>query len=138
MFISVCAYVDCKSTCLSICKYVLFFCLHVRQFPVTISGKCLYCFCKFDFVTQYSFPSIITYCVLFIFSSIHWGRIWYIEFERHGLTLSVRCMGKRFKGSTHYFVLFFAKVELLFLSVLSYPQRSPLVLTPHFSINERA
>ena len=42
----------------------------------------------------------------FIYSSVHWGRIQDIEFERHGLPLPVLCVGKPFKVSTNYFVLF--------------------------------
>ena len=42
----------------------------------------------------------------FILSSVHWGRIQDIEFERHGLPLPVRCMGKPFKVSINYFDLF--------------------------------
>ena len=74
------------SLLVSIGKYVLsFFCLNICQFlsltlfvclmfvclfacysaPVIIFGKCLYCCCKFDFVTKSSFSSIITHCVLF-------------------------------------------------------------------------
>ena len=42
----------------------------------------------------------------FILSSVHWGRIQDIEFERHGLPLPVRYMGKPFKVSINYFDLF--------------------------------
>ena len=39
----------------------------------------------------------------FILSSVHWGRIQDIEFERHGLPLPVRCMGQPFKVRINYF-----------------------------------
>ena len=42
----------------------------------------------------------------FIFSSIYWGRIPDIEFERHGLPLLGRCLSKPFKVSTNCLVLF--------------------------------
>ena len=42
----------------------------------------------------------------FIFLSVYWGRIRYIEFERHGIPRTVCCMGKLFKLSTNYFVIF--------------------------------
>ena len=61
---------------------------------------------SYDFVTQQLFSSTISIIFYFIFSSINWGRIQEIEFEQHGLLLPVHCMGKLFKVSTNYFVLF--------------------------------
>ena len=69
-------------------------------------AKCLYYYCQFWFCDT-TVIFINHHPSFFIsFSSIHWGRIQDIEFERHGLPLPVRCMGKPFKVSTHYFVLF--------------------------------
>ena len=121
VFTSLCASVNYKSACVSICKYVfLLFCLNFPVFcvsdsvvfvslfvclfgcysaPFIIFSECLYCCYQFNFVTQ----SIVFY---FIFSSIHWGRIRYIEFEWHYLPLPFCCMSKPFKGSTYLFVLF--------------------------------
>ena len=105
-------------------SFGLFYCLLLLfgscPAPVNISGKCLYCCCKFDFVTQSSFSSIITHLVLFHIFIHPLGRIRYIEFELHGLRLPVHFMGKPSNVSTHYFVFFcFAKCNLLFLSVLT-------------------
>ena len=84
----------------------LFICLFdYYPVPAIIFAKCLYCYFKIWFCN-----------IIFIFIShhhhllfhffIHWGRIRDTEFERHGLPLPVRCMGKPFKISTHYFVPF--------------------------------
>ena len=43
--------------------------------------------------------------ILYIYC-IYWGRIRYIEFERHGLPLPIYCMGMPFKVSTHYLIFF--------------------------------
>ena len=123
MFTSLCAYVHCKSASVSISRYVfLFFYLNVHQFkcslslfvclfgcypaPVIIIAKCLCCYCKFDFVTQSSFSSIIIHHVLFrLFirplgqNPRHWVRAAWS-------TLTLRCMDNSFKVSTYYFVLF--------------------------------
>ena len=87
--------------------------------PLIIFGKCLYSYCQFwccgttvIFINHH--PPFFC-CFFFIFSSAHWGRIQDIQFERHGLPLPVRCMGKPFKVSTNYFCV--AKGNLLFLSV---------------------
>ena len=72
---------------------------------------------SFDVVIIPLFSSIITHYCFFYYPalSVHWGRIQDIQFERHGLLLPVRCMGKPFKVSTNYFCV--AKGSLLFLSV---------------------
>ena len=87
--------------------------------PLIVFGKCLYSYCQFRccgttaiFINHH--PSFLCF-LFFIFSSAHWGRIQDIQFERHGLPLPVRCMGKSFKVSTNYFCV--AKGNLLFLSV---------------------
>ena len=95
----------------------LFVCLFgCYSAPLIIFGKCLDCYCQFRccdttviFINHH--PSLF----FFIFSSVHWGRIQDIQFERHGLLLPVRCMGKPFKVSTNYFCV--AKGSLLLLSV---------------------
>ena len=70
-----------------------------------IFDKCLYCCCQF----RYCDTTVIfinhhpPFFFFFIFSSVHWLRILYIKFERDGLPLPVRCMGKPFKVSTNCF-----------------------------------
>ena len=59
-----------------------------------------------DFVTQFLFSSIITHQHLFHFFFFPLGRIQEIEFERHGLPLTIRCIGDPFNISTYYLVLF--------------------------------
>ena len=77
----VCLFV-CLAATLVLSLYVL------NVFTVIIS---------FDFLIQPLSSSPIIFN--FIFSSVHWGRTQDIQFERHGLPLPVRCMGKPLKVS---------------------------------------
>ena len=126
-----------KSVCASICKYVFFFlyvsylnfcqflCLWVCLFVclTTILLRWLYLLSIFTVLilwyNRYFHQSspIIFY---FIFSSVRWGRIQDIEFERYGLALPVRCMGTPFKVSINYFVLFILQ-RVVSVCFLSYP-----------------
>ena len=87
--------------------------------PLIIFAECLDSHCQFrccgTTIIFINHHSSIFLLLFFIFSSAHWGRIQDIQFERHGLPLPVRCMGKPFKVSTNYFCV--PKGNLLFLSV---------------------
>ena len=93
MFLSFCV---SESVCLFVClAATLLRSLYLLSvFTVIVS---------FDFVTQPLFSSIITHHFLFHFFIRPLGDI---EFERYFLPLAVRCVGKPFKVSTNYFVLF--------------------------------
>ena len=106
----------CQFLCLWVCLLVyLPATLHHSLYLVSVFTR----IASFDVAVQPLFSLIITHLFFllffFIFSSAHWGRIQDIQFERHGLPLTVCCMGKPFKVSTNYFCV--AKGNLLFLSV---------------------
>ena len=120
MFTSLCALQVCLCVYLLVCLFVflpkcspvsvsssLFFvCLFgCYSAPDIVFGKCLYCFCKFDFVTQSSFSSIITDRVLFHFFIGPLGGEFDV-FKRHVLSLLGCCMSNPFKVSIDYIVLF--------------------------------
>ena len=97
--------------------------------PVSIFGKCVTVVVSLILLCNLFNHQSSPILFYFIFSSIHWGRILYTEFKQHGLPLPIHCKGEPFKVSTQLFCPFCcAKCNLLFLSVLSYPQQPPLVL----------
>ena len=58
-------------------------------------ANCLYCYCQFWFCdTVIIFINHHPSFSVSFFLFVHWGRIKDIEFERHVLLLTVRCMGK--------------------------------------------
>ena len=99
----------CVSFCVS--EYV-----HLFVWLLPCSGHCIIftVIVSFDFVIQPLFSSIIIHYFLFHFFIRSLGENFFyfiffqdIEFERHGLPLPVRCMGKSFKVSIYYFVFLF-------------------------------
>ena len=103
-FCSICMFstymVLCLWACLSVC---LFGCYPV---PVIKFANFFTVIVSFDFVTQSLFSSITTHHFLFHVFIRPLGNI---EFQWHCVPLPDRCMGKLFKVSTNYFVLFVLK-----------------------------
>ena len=113
-----CLFVSVVFVFLPVCLLVsvflsLFICFFgCYSVPVIIFAKWLYCYFKFWF---FIFISHHLSSFTSFFSFIHWWRIRDTEFDRHGLRLPVRFMGKLFKVSTHHFVIFvFQRVTFYF------------------------
>ena len=103
----------CLSVSVSLC---LFVCLFVWLLPYSGHYICKVSLLFLSVMILWHnlyFRQLSPIIFYFIFSAVYWVRIHKIEFARLGLPLPVRWVGKPFKVSTNYFVLF---VSVCFLS----------------------
>ena len=123
MFTSLCACVPCKSACVSICKYVfLFSCLNVHQFLCL--WVCVYVCMAVTLLLSLYLQNLFAVIVVWFCNTI------FIFINHHP-----SCFISFFHPSIAWeFAYCFTAGNLLFLSILSYPSRLPVVLTPAFVI----